>query len=233
MICMTMKHSIRSKIMSMAIIPMLFISVLLLAYAFIGGISNTTSTLEDSIAETADISALAIKNQLEIYESAVTEAACSKVFQQEDFNRDEALAYLEEVKQRCGFLRIGFTDENGVNQNGSDFSGRQYFKDCRDSLSAVTSDPYSSKDGGGALSVLFCAPIVRSGSFCGIVYGAGDAELLSRVIGGVLIGSNGMRTCPHRSIRTSFRQILPQTALKMLDGRVSPGGGGGTQCQRG
>ena len=28
-----------------------------------------------------------------------------------------------------------------------------------------------------------------------------------------------LRTCPHRCIRTSFRQILPQTALKMLDGR--------------
>ena len=27
------------------------------------------------------------------------------------------------------------------------------------------------------------------------------------------------RTCPHRRIRTSFRQILPQTALKMLAGR--------------
>ena len=59
------------------------------------------------------------------------------------------MAYLEEVKQRSGFQRIGYTDENGVNQNGSDFSERQYLKDCRTSLAAVTSDPYSSKDGNG------------------------------------------------------------------------------------
>lgn len=28
-----------------------------------------------------------------------------------------------------------------------------------------------------------------------------------------------IRTCPHRSIRTSFRQILTQTVLKILAGR--------------
>ena len=65
--------------MRLAIIPMLIIAVLLLGYAAIGGIMNTTSTLEDSIKETADISALAIKNQLEIYETAVTEAASNQM----------------------------------------------------------------------------------------------------------------------------------------------------------
>lgn len=146
---MAVKQSIQSRIMRLAIIPMLIIAVLLLGYAAIGGIMNTTSTLEDSIKETADISALAIKNQLEIYETAVTEAASNQIFQRADFDPDEAMAYLEEVKQRSGFQRIGYTDENGVNQNGSDFSERQYFKDCRTSLAAVTSDPYSSKDGNG------------------------------------------------------------------------------------
>lgn len=189
---MAVKQSIQSRIMRLAIIPMLIIAVLLLGYAAIGGIMNTTSTLEDSIKETADISALAIKNQLEIYETAVTEAASNQMFQRADFDPDEAMAYLEEVKQRSGFQRIGYTDENGVNQNGSDFSERQYFKDCRTSLAAVTSDPYSSKDGNGALSVLFCAPIVREGEFCGIVYGAGDAKLLTDIIGGVLVGGDGV-----------------------------------------
>ena len=56
----------------------------------------------------------------------------------------------------------------------------------------MTSDPYSSKDGNGALSVLFCAPIVREGEFCGIVYGAGDAKLLTDIIGGVLVGGDGV-----------------------------------------
>lgn len=189
---MAVKQSIQSRIMRLAIIPMLIIAVLLLGYAAIGGIMNTTSTLEDSIKETADISALAIKNQLEIYETAVTEAASNQIFQRADFDPNEAMAYLEEVKQRSGFQRIGYTDENGVNQNGSDFSERQYFKDCRTSLAAVTSDPYSSKDGNGALSVLFCAPIVREGEFCGIVYGAGDAKLLTDIIGGVLVGGDGV-----------------------------------------
>ncbi|MGN1339495.1 MAG: methyl-accepting chemotaxis protein [Oscillospiraceae bacterium] len=188
---MTMKHSIRSKIMLLAIIPMLLIAVLLLGYACIGGISNTTTTLEASMTETAKISSLAIENELEKYETAVTEAACNQIFQSADFDAEEAIAYLEEVKERCGFLRIGYTDVNGVNQNGSDFSERQYFKDCRETLAAVTSDPYSSKDGGGMLSVLFCAPIVRGGEFCGIVYGAGDAKLLTDIIGGVLVGEDG------------------------------------------
>lgn len=110
---------------------MLLIAVILLSYAFIGGINNVTSALENSISETADISAQAITNKLNMYETAVNEAASNEIFQSESFNSEEAVAYLEEVKERNGFLRIGYTDENGINQLGSDFSERQYFKDCR------------------------------------------------------------------------------------------------------
>lgn len=61
---MKINHSIQARITRLAILPMLLISVMLLAYTTIGGISNTTSTLEDSMRETADISALAIEKQL-------------------------------------------------------------------------------------------------------------------------------------------------------------------------
>ncbi|MGN0692936.1 MAG: methyl-accepting chemotaxis protein [Oscillospiraceae bacterium] len=184
-------HSIRTKIVLLAVIPMLLIAVILLSYAFIGGINNVTSALENSISETADISAQAITNKLNMYETAVNEAASNEIFQRESFDPEEAAAYLEEVKERNGFLRIGYTDENGVNQLGSDFSERQYFKDCRETMAPVTSDPYASKDGNGALSVLFCAPIVREGRFCGIVYGAGDAKLFTDIISDVLVGADG------------------------------------------
>ncbi len=185
-------HSVRNRIMRLAIIPMLFIAVILLGYSAIGGISGTTSTLEESISETAKISACAIENQLSIYETAISEAASNEIFVAGVFNSDKAMAFLEEVKQRIGFLRIGYTNENGINQNGSDFSERQYFKNCRETLSAVTSDPYSSKDGNGVLSVLFCAPIIRDGNFSGIVYGAADAKLLTDIISGVQVGKNGV-----------------------------------------
>lgn len=184
-------HSIRSKIVLLAVIPMLLISTVLLAYAFIGGVKNITSALESSISETANISAQAITNKLGIYETAVNEAASNDIFRNEGFDPDEALSYLEEVRERNGFLRIGYTDENGINQLGSNFSERQYFIDCREKLAPVTSDPYASKDGNGALSVLFCAPIVRNGEFCGIVYGAGDAKLLTNIISDVLVGEEG------------------------------------------
>lgn len=186
------KHSIKSRVMRLAIIPMMFIAIILLAYASIGGILNTTSALEDSINETAKISALAINNQLEKYETAISEAASNQIFQGESVDVEKAMEFLENVKQRNGFLRIGYTDEIGINQNGSDFSERQYFKDCRETLGTVTSDPYVSKDGDGALSVLFCAPIVRDGKFSGVVYGAGDAKLLSDIISGVQVGKNGI-----------------------------------------
>lgn len=184
-------HSIRTKIVLLAVVPMLLISAVLLTYAFIGGMKNITAALENSIAETADISAQAISNKLSIYETAVNEAAASDIFRADTPDPEAAEAYLEEVKERNGFLRIGYTDENGINQLGSDFSERQYFIDCRESLAPVTYDPYASKDGNGALPVLFCAPIVRSGQFCGIVYGAGDAALLTDIISDVLVGENG------------------------------------------
>lgn len=184
-------HSIKTKIVVLAILPMLLISVILLAYAFVGGIMNTNSALTDSIRETAKISAQAITNQLVVYETAVNEAASNELFQSTSSNVESIMKYLDEVKERNGFLRIGYTDENGVNQNGSDFSERQYFKDCRETLKPVTSDPYASKDGNGALSVLFCAPILRGGSFCGIVYGAADAKLFTDIIASVVVGKDG------------------------------------------
>lgn len=184
-------HSIKTKIVVLAILPMLLISVILLAYAFVGGIMNTNSALTDSIRETAKISAQAITNQLVVYETAVNEAAANELFQNASSDTESIMKYLDEVKERNGFLRIGYTDENGVNQNGSDFSERQYFKDCRATLKPVTSDPYASKDGNGALSVLFCAPILRDGSFCGIVYGAADAKLFTDIIASVVVGKDG------------------------------------------
>ena len=184
-------HSIKTKIVVLAILPMLLISVILLAYAFVGGIMNTNSALTDSIRETAKISAQAITNQLVVYETAVNEAAANELFQNASSDTESIMKYLDEVKERNGFLRIGYTDENGVNQNGSDFSERQYFKDCRATLKPVTSDPYASKDGNGALSVLFCAPILRGGSFCGIVYGAADAKLFTDIIASVVVGKDG------------------------------------------
>ncbi|MGN0595967.1 MAG: hypothetical protein ACI4J1_01370 [Ruminiclostridium sp.] len=175
-------HSIKTKIILLAVVPMLLIAAILLAYAFAGGIMNITSALTDSMGETTKISAEAITNRLSVYETAVNEAAANELFQNANSDPEEIMEYLEGIKERNGFLRIGYTDEKGVNQNGSDFSERQYFKDCREALAPVTSDPYASKDGGGALSVLFCAPIVRNGSFCGIVYGAGDAKLFTDII---------------------------------------------------
>lgn len=184
-------HSIRTKIVMLAIIPMLLIAFILLGYALIGGMMNITSALKDSMNETAKISAHAITNQLVTYETAVNEAAANELFQNENADNEKIMSFLEAVKVRNGFLRIGYTDENGLNQNGSDFSQRQYFIDCRESMAPVTSDPYASKDGNGALSVLFCAPIVRNGDFCGIVYGAADAKLFTDIIGSVIVGEDG------------------------------------------
>ncbi|MGN0578542.1 MAG: methyl-accepting chemotaxis protein [Ruminiclostridium sp.] len=184
--------SIQLKIILLAIIPLLLISFILLGYAFAGGMSNITSALKDSLGETAKISARAVVNQLTVYETAVNEASANELFQAENPDNEKIMAFLEKVKERNGFLRIGYTDEKGVNQNGSDFSERQYFKDCRERLAPVTSDPYAAKDGNGALSVLFCAPIVRGGSFCGIVYGAADAKLFTDIIGSVVVGERGM-----------------------------------------
>ena len=59
---MKKSHSIKSKIVLLAIVPMLLISVILLVYAFVGGIMNTNSALTDSMSETAKISAQAITN---------------------------------------------------------------------------------------------------------------------------------------------------------------------------
>ena len=50
-------RSIKTKIVVLAIVPMLLIAVILLVYAFVGGIMNTNMALTDSILETAKISA--------------------------------------------------------------------------------------------------------------------------------------------------------------------------------
>ena len=170
---------------------MLFITAMLLGYSFTKGIRSTIESLKSSINETAGISAQAVENKLDIYEAVVAEAAANEVFHGSSFDADSAMAYLESVGERNGFLRIGYTDENGVNQKGSDFSEREYFKSCRETMSSVTSDPYLSKDADGMLSVLFCAPIIRDGRFCGIVYGASDAKLFSDIISSVVVGENG------------------------------------------
>lgn len=74
-------HSIKTKIVLLAVVPMLLIAFILLGYALIGGTVNITTALKDSMSETAKISAQAITNQLVIYETAVNEAAANVLFQ--------------------------------------------------------------------------------------------------------------------------------------------------------
>ena len=49
---------------------------------------------------------------------------------------------------------------------------------------------------------------------CHYTHFSTEERELSRVL-----KAQGLRTCLHKHMRTSFRQILPQTALKILAGR--------------
>lgn len=179
-------------------ILLFLVSVIVLVSLMVTAASTATkSSILDAITLNAvqetQLVADYTNTMLSEYMSVMHELAQNQVFKSEEIDREAADKILEECANIHGYDRVNYTDENGINSAGKDFSEREYFIRCRDTLSPVVSEPYESMTNPGEYSILFAAPIIKDdGSFGGIVYTAANAFIISDAIASIQMGSNSI-----------------------------------------
>ena len=96
----------------------------------------------------------------------------------------------------------------------------------RDRMSQPQTESYTAAKGGiAALTHSLAVSLAGKVRVNSISPGWIDREVLRiALFSGLCFAYYHLRTCPHRDSCTSFRQILPVTALKILEGRQPVGG---------
>lgn len=181
--------SIKTKIL----ISMLF--VVLIGSMLIGAISaymNATgidSLLESTIGPATKMAANAVEWKMENYWLPLKEAAALDIFR--DSSPDDAALtkITADIAARNNFLYVGKMDPSGNASTGANYSDADYFQKCKETLEPYISDIMND---GSQMIFLLEVPIVKNGSFDGIVYGAVDADFLTDIVINLRMGENGV-----------------------------------------
>lgn len=184
-----MKLTIRFKIILLFLAVVVFMGSTLLVATSIQSKDSVEDAVISNAHSTLDMSILYVENEMKNYIGLLQEIAAESVFLKDKVDKADAIAFLQKMASVNGFDRVNYTDANGINSDGKDFSEKEYFIRCKEQKKPVISEPYESQTEKGQVAVLFAAPIIKNdGSFGGIVYTASDVEILSMAIANVKIG---------------------------------------------
>lgn len=188
---MKVKMKMRTKILTLFLLTLFGVLVVLLLL-----VSNQSkSAVQNTVVNTSQIvmktASSLVSEKMDWYMVTMKDLAAQDAFTGTEIDAEEAQKAMDSCAKRNGFDRVGYTDENGINQNGLDFSEREYFSRAKSSMEPVVSEIYASKADANKMSVLFAAPIIKqNGDFGGIVYCASDCQLLSDLLADVTIGDS-------------------------------------------
>lgn len=212
-----MKLKIRGKIVGLFLASLLCISVLMIFVMSKESKEAVENAVLLNVQTTMNMSVKYTEEKLAMYEQVLQELAADEAFTGSRIDIDRAAALIEDFAERNNFDRVNYTDENGINGAGLDFSEREYFIRCKETKEPVISDIYESKTVEGEYSILFAAPIIRkNGEFGGIVYTATKATLLSEAIADIAVGESSSAFILDRT-----GAVIAAQEEEMLQGRCN------------
>lgn len=186
-----LKIRIREKIIGLFIAMLLIVSIIVVNLMISESKSAVKQSVMATVGETMDMAGKYTQQKLDSYLGVLEELASNEAFTGKTVDTFKAKKLMSACAQRNAYERVNYTDENGINADGLDFSQREYFIRCKEQMRPVVSELYESKAAAGQMSILFAAPIIRdNGSFGGIVYTAANAQLLSDTIADIKVGDN-------------------------------------------
>ena len=182
---------IRTRIMLLVLTILLPAILIVLCVTTVQNRYAVRDTVLATSQTTLDNAQKRLNSTLDSYLLVMQELASNAVFTGDQIDAGSAKNLIAECAKRNSYDRVGYTDASGTNNAGLDFSEREFFTRCRDSLESVVSEIYASQTNDGEMSILFAAPIIKTdGSFGGIVYCAANAALLSDIINDIQIGAS-------------------------------------------
>ena len=176
------------------------ISTVAIALVLVGGIcifinyKSTQTLLQQTMTETAAITAERIGKDLEAVLNIACETGSVARMSNPESTLEAKKAIVQQKVDTYGFERGNILDKNGKSlYDGTDFSDREYFKQAMQGKATV-SDPVLSKVT-GKWALIIAAPIWKNGlpgtSVEGVVYFAPPAKFLIDIVSSVKISEHG------------------------------------------
>lgn len=186
------KKTIKGKLLITSVL-IVTVSMLLVGIAAVSlTIYSTLTSLEQTMTEAVEIAANSVSKELEGYKRLAMEIAERNDFVDNTVGVAQQQKECEEIRDRQGFLEVGITDKDGIRflSDQSSVADRDYFKVPKSTGEAYVSDPVYRSDNGN-MNLFITAPILKEGTFQGIVYLALDASFLCDIVSEINMGESG------------------------------------------
>ncbi len=200
--------SIKSKILALAMSLLLISMIVTSAISVLGTYLSTMIALEESMMGAIHVTADMIDKQLTSYKSIVSQLAVDPVLSQEIPAVGEETAdgktylevkreietYFETLKSELGYSDLQILTEDGTGlTNGQNHSADAFYTVPKNTGEAYMGDPIVHPDT-GLLTMTVSAPIMRNGSFGGVMILAIDPQVFSEIAAEVNVGEGSTTT---------------------------------------
>ncbi len=185
--------SIRTKI-NLSLILTILIGLLASGYASLMlGYSNTISTVEQMMSQTAVLAAGRVQQELNVYKNVVMEVGCIPQLSDPGVTPDEKKRIIDERVSMHNFRRGNIVGADGKSIfDGNDYSDREYVKQAMQG-NVWVSEPLISKVT-GELSIMVAAPLYEGGNsgnaIVGVVYFVPNETFLNDIVSAISLGEN-------------------------------------------
>ena len=183
------KTSIRSKMLVLISTAIVCVIVLVSNVACGVAYTSTVSAIETSMEEMAVLAADDVSNTIHARLGTIEEFASRSYFTSSGRSDTALTDYANEFATRNGYISALFADARGIASDGSDVGETEYFKVCEETLASTISDLIISED--GSLSLVMAAPVLKDGTFYGLILVNLDANFLSELTSGITVGESG------------------------------------------
>ena len=155
--------------------------------------SNTMSTVEQMMSQTAVLAAGRAQQELEVYKNVVMEVGCIPQLSDPEVPVEEKQAIIDGRVSMHGFQRGNVVGANGLSIfDGNDYSDREYVRQAMQG-NVFVSEPLISKIT-GELSIMVAAPLYSGGEYgnaiVGVVYFVPRETFLNDIVSAIQVGKN-------------------------------------------
>lgn len=182
--------TIKSKIARIIVITIIVVALILSIVAAVGMEKSTIGAIEKNLIETAKVADIAASNTIASYTYAVGEIATNAILSDETVSLPEKKEFLDSRVSAYYMRSAGYANTDGTDLfSGENVSNEAYFKAAM-SGKTYMSTPYISADKKD-MHLVVSAPIKQGEEIVAVVYFICDANILTGIVEGVSVGSNG------------------------------------------
>lgn len=179
---------IQTKIMMLAVLATLGVSIISSVQSIIISQSSTMSTIEKLLVETTEMAASSAQNAISTYTLTIGEIATNPILVDENVTPAQKQSFLQTKVDTYSMRYAGLADTAGYDSyHKENISDEAFFKEAMKGKTYM-STPYVDE---GDTYMVVASPVIKDGVTKGVAYFQCDTYILQSIVEDVNIGENG------------------------------------------